>query len=180
MNIYVASSWRNAYQPAVVEVLRDCGHEVYDFRNPADGDRGFAWSALDPAWQEWTPEQYIGFLDDHRAVDGFLKDYRAMDGADVCVLVLPCGRSAHIEAGWFVGARKPLLIFYPEILRLEPELMYKLAHGVVTTSHALVMRLVEIERAWGGDEVPHLCVTCGAASPECLATCVDMKNWVPK
>ena len=33
--IYVASSWRNREQPSVVKALREAGHEVYDFRNPA-------------------------------------------------------------------------------------------------------------------------------------------------
>lgn len=46
--IYVASSWRNVYQPAVVDALRALpGCEVYDFRNPAPGDSGFAWSDID-------------------------------------------------------------------------------------------------------------------------------------
>ena len=31
--IYVASSWRNQYFPDVVKILREYGHEVYDFRN---------------------------------------------------------------------------------------------------------------------------------------------------
>ena len=34
--IYVASSWRNKYQPEVVAALRKAGHGVYDFRNPED------------------------------------------------------------------------------------------------------------------------------------------------
>lgn len=34
--IYVASSWRNPYQPEVVAALRKTGYEVYDFRNPKD------------------------------------------------------------------------------------------------------------------------------------------------
>lgn len=34
MKIYVASSWRNLLQPAVVHVLRRCGHDVYDFKHP--------------------------------------------------------------------------------------------------------------------------------------------------
>lgn len=34
--IYVASSWRNKYQPEVVAALRKAGHKVYDFRNPKD------------------------------------------------------------------------------------------------------------------------------------------------
>jgi len=45
--IYVASSWRNPIQPRIVRVLREAGHTVYDFRNPAPGYKGFAWSDLD-------------------------------------------------------------------------------------------------------------------------------------
>lgn len=42
--IYVASSWRCPDQQAVVQALRDAGHEVYDFRNPPEAT-GFAeWS----------------------------------------------------------------------------------------------------------------------------------------
>ena len=34
---YVASSWRNPFQQEVVNILRDLGHEVYDFKNPHMG-----------------------------------------------------------------------------------------------------------------------------------------------
>ena len=44
--IYVASSWRNKYQPEVVAALRKAGHEVYDFRNPKDNPGGFHWAVL--------------------------------------------------------------------------------------------------------------------------------------
>ncbi len=47
--IYVASSWRNQYQPQVVSFLREQGHEVYDFRHPA-GKTGFQWSQIDENW----------------------------------------------------------------------------------------------------------------------------------
>lgn len=44
--------------------------------------------------------------------------------ADTCVMLLPCGRSAHIEAGYFVGANKLLIILMTG--ENEPELMYKM------------------------------------------------------
>lgn len=46
---YLASLWRNPNQPQAVQMLRDAGHEVYDFRNPPHGSPGFAWSPIDPA-----------------------------------------------------------------------------------------------------------------------------------
>jgi len=36
----------------------------------------------------------------------FHNDIKAMEACDACVLVLPCGRSAHTEAGWFAGRGK--------------------------------------------------------------------------
>lgn len=60
--IYVASSWRCTEQPAVVQALRDQGHEVYDFRNPP-GKSGFGWSEIDPDWQSWSVNAYREQLD---------------------------------------------------------------------------------------------------------------------
>lgn len=42
--------------------------------------------------------------------------------------LLPSGRSAHIEAGYFVGARKPLHILLTT--EQEPELMYLMATSI--------------------------------------------------
>lgn len=44
--IYVASSWRNDFQPTVVKYLREAGYDVYDFKNPPNRS-GFAWSSID-------------------------------------------------------------------------------------------------------------------------------------
>ena len=97
--IYVASSWKNPYQPQVVKKLREQGHQVFDFRNPPDGRGGFFWKDVDPDWENWTTQDYISHLDNEWARYGFQRDFDAMRQADICVLVLPCGRSAHTEAG---------------------------------------------------------------------------------
>lgn len=136
--IYVASSWRNAHQQAIVRVLREAGHEVYDFRNPPAGT-GFQWSAVDPEWEGWTPARYRELLEHPVSVAGFNSDYNAMKWADTCVLVLPCGRSAHIEAGYFNGASKELFILQLEAM--EPELMYRMATGIVLSVDELLERL---------------------------------------
>lgn len=124
MKIYVASSWRNEQQAVVVRALREFGHEVYDFRNPPLGDRGFHWSDISAKWQAWTPAEFQAALSHPIAVAGYQSDQDGMVWADACVLVMPCGRSAHLEAGWFVGAGKPCLIL---LSNGDPELMYKMA-----------------------------------------------------
>ena len=122
--IYVASSWRNAFYPEVVEKLRAAGHEVYDFRNPPHGKGGFHWSDVDPDYMSWDVAQYAAGLRDPKSEEQFSNDLAAMEWADTCVIVLPCGRSAHTEAGWFAGRGCRTIAYIPEMQ--EAELMYKL------------------------------------------------------
>ena len=118
---------------------------------------GFAWSAIDPgrlsqqsvarvprfswlSWLSWLPlfsrfswstAAYIKALKHPLAQAGFDADYRAMRWADTFVLLLPCGRSAHLEAGWACGAGREVYIVHPD--GEEPELMAKLATAIVAT-----------------------------------------------
>lgn len=130
MKIYVASSWRNLLQPGIVLALRRCGHEVYDFKNPAPGNKGFAWSEIDPAWQSWTPDQYRAALQHPIAVEGYRFDIEALRGCDACVLVLPSGRSASWEFGYAMGQGKRGVVV--QLDAVEPELMYREAQIVTS------------------------------------------------
>ena len=136
--IYVASRWRNAFQPTVVEKLRENGHEVYDFRNPPKR-KGFAWSDIDPDWLNWSTDQYREALQHPLAQEGFESDFNAMKDADVCILVLPCGRSANAEAGWMKGAGKKVFVLQKQ--HEEPELMYKMFDGVFSDETELLKAL---------------------------------------
>ena len=137
--IYVASSWRNPYFPDVVKRLRETGHEVYDFRNPPHGGAGFHWTDIDPDAPNWTYAQYAEGLRHPLAERQFQADIDALTWADTCVLVLPCGRSAHTEAGWMAGAGKRVIAYIPEMV--EPELMYKLFAGVAGSLEELVEKI---------------------------------------
>lgn len=129
MKIYVASSWRNAYQAGVVRLLRGEGYEVYDFLHPHGGE-GFQWTKLDANWRCWSMEKFRMYLGCDYARFGFNRDFNAMKEADVCVLVLPCGRSAHAEAGWMSGAGKKVIAYIPSGETIEPELMYNMFDGI--------------------------------------------------
>ena len=123
MKIYVASSWKNTHFDGVVALLRSAGHEVYDFRNPSvqgpeiTGSGGFDWRDLggkrDP--KHWSLDQYRDALRTPQAIDGFFADKAAMEWAEACVLVLPSGKSAHMEFGWFTGRGKPVVAYLPPI-----------------------------------------------------------------
>ena len=140
MRVYVASSWRNERQPRMVELLRHhvkC--EVYDFRNPPNGT-GFAWSQIDPNWKSWTAQEYKQALSHPIAQAGYRADMGAMEWADICVLVLPCGRSAHLEAGWFAGQGKPVFVITQD--GEEPELMAKMCTGGIYTDIVELLQAV--------------------------------------
>lgn len=137
MKIYLASSWRNPYQPKVLDALRAVGHDVYDFRNPAPGNTGFAWQQVglyDDAKQ--NPAALRKALEHPVAVDGFNHDMSALRWCDACVCLLPCGNSAHLELGYAAGAGKRTIVYAPELK--EPELMYLMTGGLALTLKELL------------------------------------------
>lgn len=141
-NVYVASSWRNDYQPAVVALLRGMGFNTYDFKNPP-GSTGFAWSSIDEDWEDWDTVDFIKALQHPKADAGFNSDFQGLAAADLCVLVLPCGRSAHIEAGWLAGQGKNVIVYSP--IPQEPELMYKLCYCVCADIKGLYNVLLRLK-----------------------------------
>lgn len=139
--IYVASSWRNPYQENVVSALRLKGYKVYDFKNPPHTGKGFTWEEIDPKWRSWTaPEVRYRLLVSPIAARGFLSDLRGLQWCDTCVLVMPCGRSAHLEAGWSAGAGKRVIVLleHGPSKGTDPELMWLFANDIVLSISELV------------------------------------------
>ena len=60
-----------------------------------------------------------------------------MQEADYCVLLLPCGRSAHSEAGWMKGQGKKVFVLDMSE-KPTPELMYQMFDAYVTRPIDLV------------------------------------------
>ena len=114
---------------------------MYDFRNPPSGGHGFKWSEISEDYTQWTPQQCRDNLQHPKAEQQFRNDIEAMEACDTCVLVLPCGRSAHTEAGWFAGRGCPTIAYIPE--KQEPELMYKLFDSVVCSIEDLLSSLMD-------------------------------------
>lgn len=159
--IYLASSWRNEHQPRILALLREAGHEVYDFRNPQvvhglppfDGGAflarpvrlghaaksGFSWSEIDPNWSSWSPAEYVAGLQHPRAREGFAFDFNAMRWCDTCVVLMPCGPSAALEAGWCKGSGRRLVVHVAGMR--EPDLMYLVADQFTLTDEELLAAL---------------------------------------
>ena len=134
--VYVASSWRNPVQPTVVAALTAAGIDCYDFRNPPGGT-GFSWLEVRPDYDgprqkgeirakgaDWEPvDTYLAMVNHPRALEAYAADFAAMERADTFVMVLPCGKSAHLEIGYAIGAGKRTAILLED--PVEPELMYR-------------------------------------------------------
>ncbi len=135
MKIYVASSWRNTHQPAVVERLRAEGHDVYDFRTAA----AFSWAVIAQNWRDWTVKEWLAALLHPASIAGFDSDMGGVEWCDACVMVQPCGQSAGMEAGYVAGSGRLLIVFAPEIR--EAELMVKMAALITDDLDEVVVRL---------------------------------------
>ena len=80
-----------------------------------------------------TKPVYLAAIEHPRAAEGYASDFAAMQRADTFVLVLPCGRSAHLELGWAVGAGKRTAILLDGATEdMVPELMYKMVDHLAT------------------------------------------------
>lgn len=125
--VYVASSWkRTARHAEVVAALQGvAGVEVFDYRNPPPGPTGVSpWTEDKPWWVGLTPPSFPETPSGGMRAKALYTDGRALREADAVVLVLDAGKSAHLEAGFAIGAGIPLIILGSE--NDEAELMYGL------------------------------------------------------
>ena len=105
--IYISSSWKNKAQPSLVDLLRQHGHQVYDFRHPSGRDDRNVWEDVTASLRMSAsyhqeillPEDFDRLLREEKVYDRFNDHFNAMNDADTCILLLPCGRSSHVEAG---------------------------------------------------------------------------------
>lgn len=140
MKLYVATSWKNPNYDAVATALRLYGHQVHDWRNPPTGGSGFSWkqiSDMDPDHCS-TPE--LAEVHAHPiAQQGFASDMLGLFWCEACVLLLPSGNSAHIEAGYAKGCGKPLYILRPTPTKAD--LMHLMADAIFGNTDALLNAL---------------------------------------
>jgi len=123
--IYIASSWKNVVQVrALANTLRQCGFEVDDFTDDSTGRYVFHYSEIGNLYQI----DPISFLEDSRSQRAYQEDKKMIDWADAVVMVMPAGRSSHLEAGYAKGQGKVLIIYWPTCLpKGEFDVMYGFA-----------------------------------------------------
>ena len=134
--IYLIGSLRNPKVREVANRLRFEGFEVFD-------DWMAAGPEADDEWQKYEIERGHTFaqaLKGHAAKHVYEYDKHHLSRADTVVLLLPAGKSGHLELGWAIGQGKKSFI----LMEGEPErydVMYRFADAVFTDIEHLVTRL---------------------------------------
>ena len=136
MKVYLIGSLRNPNIPVLGNELRAKGYEIFD-------DWYAAGERADDEWQTYEQGRghtFVEALKGFAAWHVFEYDKFHIDTSDVGVLMLPTGKSGHIEFGMFVGQNKPTFI----LLDGEPErfdVMYRSATAVCATKTKLFAEL---------------------------------------
>lgn len=134
--IYLAGSWKNAES---ILILRDLlvaeGHKVDCFASAETGRTSFNWAELTAglgcksqkeAEEKLSKMDAIDLLTFDRVKQAYLEDKHWLDWADTCIMALPCGNSAHLEAGYAKGSGKHLILF-GNFVKGERDVMYGFA-----------------------------------------------------
>lgn len=157
MKLYIASSWK--LEPLLIQfarALKDKRHQVDCFCDPSTGRYVFHWSEFFPTAKTASDLERLrvttdakSFIGDHRVQRAFQEDKSWLDWTEGLVLVVPSGRSAHLEAGYAVGQGKPVWI-WGQFPKGEFDVMYGFAHGLYRTEE--LEELLQAIRRW---EISH-------------------------
>lgn len=138
MKIYLASSWKNVVRVKDwAKALRREGHEVDAFCDAGSGR--FVFAASENA--DLLDLDAVTFLTYERSRKAFCEDKKWLDWANVCILILPAGNSAHLEAGYAKGQGKKLIIYRDKFPPGEFDVMYGFADLITDDPQKVIMSL---------------------------------------
>lgn len=132
MNIYIATSWAmKKTAVTLAQRLREEDFEVDCFceEHPIHNRYVFHWTEFVDKKEDLQNYDALSFLNDPRTQRAFKEDKKWLDWADVCILIVPSGRSAHLEAGYAKGQGKKLYVL-GGFLKGHFDVMYGFADGL--------------------------------------------------
>ena len=127
-SVYIIGSLRNPNVPAAAQAFRADGWDAFDDWFAAGPEADDWWQKYENARGHGVKEALRGYP----ARQVFNYDKTHLDRCSFALLVLPAGKSGHLELGYFLGCGKPGYI----LLDGEPErydVMYNFATGVFTS-----------------------------------------------
>jgi len=139
--VYLIGSLRNPEVNRIAAAIRELGYEVFD-------DWTAAGSFADDSWRDYEKQRghtYPQALQGFAAKHVFAFDKFHLDRANIAVLLMPAGKSGHLELGYFLGTGKPGYVLFDQ----EPErfdVMYQFATGVFLEEQGLLDALANLRR----------------------------------
>ena len=135
--LYLIGSLRNPQIPHIASVLRQkTEYDVFD-------DWYAAGPEADDCWQRYEMGRGLSYplaIRSWAAQHVFQFDKFHLERVDAACLVMPSGRSGHLELGYVAGLQKPTFVLFPE----EPvrwDVMYGFCQGVFFNLEDLVLEL---------------------------------------
>lgn len=142
VKVYLIGSLRNPEIPKIANEIRKAGLEVFD-------DWYAAGSEADDKWKEYEQgrgRSYMEALAGAAAKNVFQFDKKHLESADAVILVLPAGKSGHLELGWSLGRGKRGYILLDSPDRWD--VMYRFADLVTEDLSEIVTDLILQERGF--------------------------------
>lgn len=139
--IYLIGSLRNPQVPQLANYLRNQGFEVYDdwFSDGKEADEEWY------RYEQLRGRRFIEAINGWHARQVFQFDKTHIELAKSVVLMMPAGKSAHLELGWAIGqGKKGYVLFDKEPERFD--IMYRFADGIFDTREGLLYQLKLDER----------------------------------
>lgn len=109
-SIYVIGSLRNENIPVLGNKLRAAGWDAFDDWYGAGHEADDKWRDYEQLRGRDLKTSIYGFAARHT----YAFDKHHLDRCDLAVLVMPAGKSGHLELGYFRGCGKPGFIVFPE------------------------------------------------------------------
>ena len=137
-SIYLIGSLRNPKVPEVAAKLRADGHDVFDDWFAAGPEADDYWKKYEQERGHNYKEALAGYAADHV----YKFDKHHIDRCDIAILMLPAGKSGHLELGYAIGKGKMGYILFDDGIPAERwDVMYLFAKAVFFDLDSLIKEL---------------------------------------
>lgn len=139
LRLYLIGSLRNPQVPVIAAAIRQLGFEVIDDWFAAGPEADDYWQKYEKGRGHSLPEALEG-----RAARNVVQfDKKNIDRSSIAVLLMPAGKSGHLELGYACGFGLKTFV----LMDIEPErfdVMYALCTGLYMSLDELLKKLVTL------------------------------------
>lgn len=132
-SVYIIGSLRNEKIPLVGNLLRENGYDAFDDWYGAGHEADDRWRDYENLRGRHHKDAMFGYAAKHT----FAFDKHHLDRCDLAVLVMPAGKSGHLELGYFVGSGKPGFICF-ESTPERFDVMHNFATDIFTSDEEML------------------------------------------